>query len=183
MVSVFPCHLEIKHKRRRTGALSLKNKPEQTYSYCVFWSGLKGTYGPRNFDWIARNGRLSAESRGKPNVINADFYHKGDFCLIGLSNLEFHWLIHWNLVNSFESREDDCQLCHTSTVGFPLSSFLFVYAIMTRFECKLLVLWILWLLLISYGGKFFNWKKIVGNDRQRYKTWWVKKTSIRRHET
>ena len=126
MVSVFPCHLEIKHKRRRTGALSLKNKPEQTYSYCVFWSGLKGTYGPRNFDWIARNGRLSAESRGKPNVINADFYHKGDFCLIGLSNLEFHWLIHWNLVNSFESREDDCQLCHKSAVGFPLSSFLFV---------------------------------------------------------
>ncbi|KAK2573715.1 Tubulin beta chain [Acropora cervicornis] len=28
----------------------------------------------RNFDRIARNGRLSAESRRKPNVLNADFY-------------------------------------------------------------------------------------------------------------
>lgn len=70
----FPCHLEIRHRRRRTGAPSLKNKPEQTYSYCVFWSGRKGTYGLRNFDRIARNGRLSAESRRKPNVLNADFY-------------------------------------------------------------------------------------------------------------
>ena len=45
---------------------------------------------------------------------------KGDFCLLGLSNLEFHWLIHWNLVNSFESREDDCHLCHTSAAVLPL---------------------------------------------------------------
>mgnify|MGYP006862600577 CR=1 FL=1 len=122
--------------------------------------------------WVSHLvGKSSFKCRTEYSLSYVIGFNKGDFCLIGLSNLEFHWLIHWNLVNSFESREDDCQLCHTSTVGFPLSSFLFVYAIMTRFECKLLVLWILWLLLILYGGKFFNWKKIVGNDRQRYKTW------------
>ena len=49
---------------------------------------------------------------------NCSLQNKGDFCLIGQSNLEFHWLIHWNLVNSFEAREDDCQLCDTSTVVF-----------------------------------------------------------------
>ena len=52
-------------------------------------------------------------------------------------------LIHWNLVHSFKAR--DCHLCGASmVVEVPLSSFSFVYAIMTRFEWKLLVLWILW---------------------------------------
>ena len=27
-------------------------------------------------------------------AINLPRHNKGDFCLIGLSNLEFHWLIH-----------------------------------------------------------------------------------------
>ena len=59
-----------------------------------------------------------------------------------------------------------------SQIGGWFYSFKFLVClwIMTRFECKLLVLWILWLLLILYGGKFFNWKKIAGIDRQRYKT-------------
>ena len=66
--------------------------------------------------------------------VNVVSFDKGDSCLIGESNLEFHWVIYWNLVNSFEAREDDCQLCHSSMVVFLLSSFLFVYAIVTRFE-------------------------------------------------
>ena len=44
-------------------------------------------------------------------------YRTKETCPIGQSNLEIHWLVHWNLVNSFESREDDCQLCDTSPSG------------------------------------------------------------------
>ena len=29
-------------------------------------------------------------------LIKEETHNKGDFCLIGLFNLEFHWLIHWN---------------------------------------------------------------------------------------
>ena len=78
------------------------------------------------------------------------------FCLIGQSNLECHW----NLVDSFKVREDDCQFCDPSMVAFPLSSFFFVYPIMTRFEWKLLALWILWLLLV------FLWRKGFSTERK-----------------
>ena len=97
-----------------------------------------------------------------------NFTNKGDFCLIGLSNLEFHWLIHWNLVNSFELREGDCQLCHTWTVAFLVSSFLFVYAIMTRFYME-----------ESFSTKRKSWEI----RPKKVQNLVSKKTSIRRHET
>ena len=78
---------------------------------------------------------FQSEPLQRPRVASTLFIgNKGGFCLIGQSNLEIHWLIYRNLVNSFEAREDDSLLCDPSMVVLPLSSFLFVYAIVTRFK-------------------------------------------------
>ena len=114
--------------------------------------------------------------------------NKGDFCLIGHSNLEFNWLIRWNFVNSFQG----------ATQRLP--ALWLIYGCCS--SCKLLVSSLdhemVWMQIAGFvntlvttyfyrgkffGGKFFKWTKIVGSDRQCTKPPSKKNYSVGHHET
>ena len=116
-------------------------------------------------------------------MTNCPITNKGNFCLIGQSNLEFHWLIHWNLVNSFEAREDDCQLCDTSTIVFLFQvSCLFMRSWHGLNEncwlCEYLGYWLFYME-ESFSPKRKSWGVIDNVQNVVSK----KNYSVRRHET